>query len=148
LDIGSDTHIDSAAARSVIAVDMDERAFLFPETRAIAQLKFTADLAGTISIDFVYAHNASHMPPSRLTLQYDDAKQFCLRLVDAIYRAQTQNAISDSANIAITMAANGYIFIMEDSGRQRQLYLSTSVIWRVCNALCRMVDVQSPIAAH
>ena len=133
---------------NVISVDMDDRAFLIPETKNIAQLKFSALAGAAISIEFVYAHNISRLPPSKITLQYADAKDFCLRLIDAVYRAQTQNAISESAHIAITMVTNGYIFIIEENGTQKQFYMSSSVIWRVCNALCRIVDIQSPVLSH
>lgn len=133
---------------NVISVDMDDRAFLFPETKNIAQLKFSAQPDGGVSIEFVYAHNISRLPPSKVMLQYDDAKSLCLRLIDAVYRAQTQNAISESAHIAITMVTNGYIFIIGENGTQRQFYMGSSVIWRVCNALCRIVDIQSPILSH
>ncbi|MGZ5626413.1 MAG: hypothetical protein ACXWFA_06760 [Methylobacter sp.] len=137
-----------AEAINVIAVDMDERAFLMPEMKNIAQLRFTGQAGGVVSIEFVYAHNANRLPPSRLLLQYEDAKDLCQRLIDAVYRAQTQNVISETAHIVITMVTNGYIFIIDDSGAQKQFYMSSAAIWRVCNALCRIVDIQSPVLAH
>lgn len=146
--MGSEPQKESDSTRNVISVDMDDRTFLFPETRNIAQLKFSTQPGGMVSLEFVYAHNVSHLPPSKVTLQYEDAKNLCLRLIDAVYRAQTQNSITESAHIAITMASNGYIFIIEEGGTQRQLYMGTSVIWRVCNALCRIIDIQSPILSH
>ena len=133
---------------NIITVDMDERAFLMPEMKNIAQLRFSAQPDSVVSIEFVYAHNVSRLPPSKVTLQYDDAKGLCLRLIDAVYRAQTQNCISESAHIAITMVTNGYIFIIEEAGTQRQFYMSAGVIWRVCNALCRIIDIQSPVLSH
>lgn len=137
-----------AEAINAIAVDMDERAFLMPEMKNIAQLRFAAETGGVVSVEFIYAHNVNRLPPSRLTLRYEDAKDLCRRLVDAVYRAQTQNVISESAHIAITMVTNGYIFIIDDSGAQKQFYMSSAVIWRVCNALCRVVDMQSPVLSH
>ncbi|TAN67261.1 MAG: hypothetical protein EPN17_11425 [Methylobacter sp.] len=139
---------EKESTHNVISVDMDDRAFLFPETKNIAQIKFSAQPSGVVLIEFVYAHNVSRLPPSKVTLQYDDAKSLCLRLIDAVYRAQTQNSISESAHIAITMVTNGYIFIIEENGIQRQFYMGSSVIWRVCNALCRIVDMQSPVLSH
>jgi hypothetical protein len=135
-------------ARNVISVDMDDRAFLIPETKNIAQLRFSALPEGVVSIEFIYAHNINRLPPSKIILQHADAKSFCLRLIDAVYRAQTQNAISESAHITITMVTNGYIFIIKENGTQRQFYMSPNVIWRVCNALCQIVDIQSPILSH
>ncbi len=146
--MSSDLQKENESAHNVISVDMDDRAFLIPETRNIAQLRFSAHHGGVVSIEFVYAHNASRLPPSKLTLQYDDAKDLCLRLIDAVYRAQTQNSISESSHIAITMVTNGYIFILDEKGTQRQFYMSSSAIWRVCNALCRIVDMQSPVLSH
>ena len=131
-----------------LSVDMDDRAFLVPETRNIVQLRFQAEPNCEISIELVYAHNFSRLPPYKITLLYADAKELCARLTDAVYRAQTQNFISESAHITITLVANGYILMIEESATRRQLYLSTSVIWRVCNALYRLVDIQSPISSH
>ena len=133
---------------NVICVEMDDRAFLLPEARNIVQLKFVAEAGSKVALEFVYAHNVSHLPPSRVTLQYEDAKDFCTRLIDAVYRAQTQNFISDSAHIAITLVPNGYIWMIEEGGKKRQFYMSTSVVWRVCNALYRIVDIQSPVASN
>jgi hypothetical protein len=81
-------------------------------------------------------------------LQFADAKTLCTRLVDAVYRAQTQNVITESARISITMATNGYILSIEENAVHRQFYMSTVSIWRICNALCRLVDMQSPILSN
>jgi hypothetical protein len=135
-------------ATTVISVDLDDRAFLFPETRNIAQLRFSAQSHSTILLEFVFAHNVSRLAPVSILLQFEDAKSLCMRLIDAVYRAQTQNVITDSARISITMATNGYILTIEETGNQRQFYMSTVSIWRVCNALCRLVDMQSPILSN
>jgi hypothetical protein len=133
---------------SIISVDLDDRAFLFPETRNIAQLRFSAHNHGSIMLEFVFAHNASRLAPVSIVLQFADAKTLCMRLIDAVYRAQTQNVITESARISITMATNGYILTIEENAIQRQFYMSTVSIWRVCNALCRLVDMQSPILSN
>lgn len=135
-------------ALSIISVDMDDRAFLFPETRNIAQLRFSAHDHSAITLEFVFAHNVSRLPPVSVLLQFADAKALCMRLIDAVYRAQTQNVITESARISITMATNGYILGIEENAVQRQFYMSTVSIWRVCNALCRLVDMQSPILSN
>jgi hypothetical protein len=46
------------------------------------------------------------------------------------------------------MATNGYILSIEENAVHRQFYMSTVSIWRVCNALCRLVDMQSPILSN
>ncbi|TAN52590.1 MAG: hypothetical protein EPN21_03540 [Methylococcaceae bacterium] len=131
-----------------LSVDLDERAYLFPETRCLAQLKFSAKEHRYIQIDLLFSHNESRLPPSSLTLLYTDAKELCLRLVDAVYFAKTSNAITDTMHISITVAANGYILAVEDEAVEKRLYLSTGVIWRVCNALCKIVDIQSPVGSN
>ena len=132
----------------VISVDLDDRAFLFPETRNIAQLRFSSRSHGVVLIEFVFAHNVSKLAPVSIALQFADAKDLCMRLVDAVYRAQNQNVITQSARISIAMATNGYILTIEENAIQRQFYMSTVSIWRVCNALCRLVDMQSPILSN
>lgn len=131
-----------------LSVDLDERAYLFPEGRCLAQLKFIAKERRHIQIDLLYSHNESRLPPCSLMLRHTDAKELCLRLVDAVYFAKTSNAITDTMHISITVAVNGYILVVEDEAVERRIYLGTGVIWRVCNALCKMVDIQSPVASN
>jgi hypothetical protein len=132
----------------IIAVDLDERAFLFPETRLLAQARFIALQGGDIAMEFIYAHNDSRLPPAQVRMRHEDAKDWCLRLVDVVYRAQSQNVITESIRISMTVVANGYILAIEEGGAQKSLYLSTHIIWRFCHALFRIVDIQSPILSN
>ena len=136
------------SAPQVVSVDLDERAFLFPESRNLAQIRFVALEHGVIEMDFIYAHNESRALPCCVRLMREEAREFSQRMVDVIYRAQSQNVITESIRISITVAANGYILAIEQGGAQKTLYLSTYVIWRFCNALMRIVDTQSAVGAN
>jgi hypothetical protein len=131
-----------------ISVDVDERAFLFPETRLLTQIRYVALSDGGIELDFIYAHNESRLPPACIRLRYEDARDLCQRMVEAVYRAQSQNVISESIRIAIAVVANGYILNIEEGGMQKSLYISTHIVWRFCHALFRMVDFQSPVMSN
>lgn len=136
------------APAHTISVDVDERAFLFPETRLLTQIRYVALGDGSIEMGFVYAHNESRLPPACIRLRYDDARELCQRMVEAVYRAQSQNVISESIRIAILVVANGYILNIEEGGTQKSLYISTHIVWRFCHGLFRMVDWQSPVMSN
>jgi len=138
----------SDSALRMLVVDLDERAYLFPESRSLTQIKFNLDAEGYVLVELVFAHNVSRVHPYTLRLGRSDAKDLCFRIIDAVYRAQTQHLVTETIRISITVVSNGYIFKIEDQGVQRELYLSTVVIWKVCNALCRIVDLQSPVQSH
>lgn len=72
-----------------VKVDLDDRAFLFPAGKSIAQLLFLSD-GKRINVEAVYPFNQSRTPPRLLTLDVDDAKEFARRLIEAVHHARTQ----------------------------------------------------------
>jgi hypothetical protein len=131
----------------VIKVDLDERAFLFPAGKSVAQISFATD-GRMIHVDAVYAFNETHTPPRLMTLGLDDVRELARRLVDAVYQARTQLAMSDGMRIAINVIANGYHLQIGDMTDPTDLYLSTGCIWRVCQGLLRIADYIAPIEAN
>jgi hypothetical protein len=91
----------------VIKIDLDDRAFLFPAGKSVAQIAFATE-GRMIHLEAVYPFNETHTPPRLLTLGLDDAKDLARRLIDAVYQARTQLAMSDGMRIAINVVANGY----------------------------------------
>jgi hypothetical protein len=131
----------------VIKVDLDDRTFLFPAGKAIAQIAFATE-GRLIHVEAVYLFNESHTPPRILTLGFEDAKDLARRLVDAVYQARTQLAMSDGMRIAINVIANGYHLQIGDMTDPTDLYLSTGCIWRVCQGLLRIIDHIAPVEAN
>ncbi len=131
----------------LIKIDLDERAFLFPSGKSISQLACSTD-GRLIHIDAIYPFNESRTSPRLMTLGRDDAGEFVRRLVDAVYQARTQIAVSDGMRIAINVVPNGYHLQIGDMNDPTDLYLSTGCIWRVCQGLLRIVDHIAPIEAN
>jgi hypothetical protein len=75
-------------------------------------------------------------------------KDLARRLIDAVYQARTQLAMSDGMRIAINVIANGYHLQIGDMSDPTDLYLSTGCIWRVCQGLLRVIDHVAPVEAN
>jgi hypothetical protein len=131
----------------VIKVDLDDRAFLFPAGKSVSQIVFSTE-ARVIQIEAVYPFNETCTPPRIATLRLEDAMELARRLVDAVYQARTQLAISDGMRIAINVIANGYHLQVGDMTESTDLYLSTGCIWRVCQGLLRIIDHIAPVEAN
>jgi len=131
----------------IVKVDLDERAFLFPAGKMISQISFATE-GRMVHIDAVFPFNEARTPPRLLTLSAEDADELARRLVDAVYQARTQLAMSDGMRIAINVIANGYHLQIGDMTEPTDLYLSTGCIWRVCQAILRVTDYIRPVEAN
>jgi hypothetical protein len=131
----------------VVKVDLDERAFLFPAGKSVSQIAFASE-GRVIHMDAVYPFNETRTPPRLVTLGLDDATELARRMVDAVYQARTQLAMSDGMRIAINVIANGYHLQIGDMTDSIDLYLSTGCIWRVCQGLLRIIDHIAPVEAN
>ena len=56
-----------------VKVDLDDRAFLFPAGKTLAQFVFVSD-GKWIFVEAVYPFNQTRTPPRLLTLDLDDAR--------------------------------------------------------------------------
>src|ERR1041385_3844753 len=92
---------------SAVRVELDDRSFLFPSGKPVVQLVFLSD-GRAIHLEVVFSYNQSRTVPRIVTLNFDDAKEFGRRLVEAVHQARTQLVISESTRIAINVIANGY----------------------------------------
>jgi hypothetical protein len=134
-------------AKHEIKVDLDDRAFLFPAGKGLAQLVFLSD-GQRVYVEAAYHFNQSRTPPRLLVLDLEDAKELGRRLVEAVHHARTQLVITASVRITINVAANGYHLQIGDMNDALELFLSTGCIWRVCQGLLRIVDMISPVEAN
>ncbi|MEO5376698.1 MAG: hypothetical protein H7832_02770 [Magnetococcus sp. DMHC-6] len=131
-----------------IDVDLDDRAFFFPDGKQMTQIKFAILANHEVQVNAVYAFNESHSAPELFRLSLADARELARTLVEAVYRAQTRNVFSETIRMTIHVVPNGYILQIGDINNERQIMLSTSVIWRICHALLRIVDRLSPVFTH
>jgi hypothetical protein len=135
------------AAVQQISVDLDERAFVFPAGKPLTRLVLHAS-GRHIQIDAIFAFNATRTPPRLLGLELDDARLLARSLVDAVYLARSQHAISETLRVSIEVLANGYRLHFGELDQGLDLYLGTASIWRVCQALLRAVDAIAPVESH
>ena len=130
-----------------VKVDLDDRAFLFPAGKSLAQLIFLSD-GEKFFVEAAYHFNQSRTPPRLLTLDHEDAKELGRRLVEAVHHARTQLVITAGVRITINVVANGYHLQIGDMNDATELFLSTGCIWRVCQGLLRIIDLISPVEAN
>jgi hypothetical protein len=136
------------APDAIIKVDLDERAFLFPNPKQVTQLQVQAFKPNKIRIEAVFAFNETRSNNELMEMGLEDARDLSRKLVETVYRAQSSLIVSKESSIAINVVANGYIFQFGDMTTPRELFLSTACIWRVCNAIARATDFISPNSAH
>ena len=130
-----------------VKIDLDDRAFLFPAGKSVAQLVFLSD-GTSIQIEAIYPFNQSRTPPRLLQLDFEDASELGRRLVEAVHHARTQLVITAGVRITINVVANGYHLQIGDMNDATELFLGTGCIWRVCQGLLRIVDLIAPVEAN
>ena len=130
-----------------VKVDLDDRCYLFPAGKPLAQLAFLSD-GNLINIDAVFPFNQARTPPRLLTLDLEDARELGRGLVHAVHYAKTQLVITTGVRITINVVANGYHMQIGDMNAATEIFLSTGVIWRVCQGMLRIVDFIAPVEAH
>jgi hypothetical protein len=130
-----------------VKVDLDDRAFLFPAGKSVAQLILLSDGA-SVQIEAAYPFNQSRTPPRLLVLDYEDARELGRRLIEAVHHARTQLVITAGVRITINVVANGYHLQIGDMNDATELFLSTSCIWRVCQGLLRIIDLIAPVESN
>jgi hypothetical protein len=136
------------AVDGVVKIDLDERAFVFPQHKSMQQLQLHAIRPNTIRFEALYAFNQNRASPVLFALSSDDAAELARRLVEAVYRAQSSQVVSSTASLSITVVANGYILTHNDPSGPTELFLGSGCIWRVCGGIARAVDFLSPIASN
>ena len=132
----------------VIKVDLDERAFAFPQGKQVQQLHVLAFKPHCVKIEATFAYNESRASHELLELSAEDARELVRKLVEAVYRAQSTQVVSRTTTLSISVVTNGYFLQFGDHEAARELFLSTACIWRVCNGLARAVDFISPITSN
>lgn len=130
-----------------VKVDLDDRCYLFPAGKPLAQLAFLSD-GNLIFLDAVFPFNQARTPPRLLTLDLEDARELGRGLVHAVHYAKTQLVITTGVRITINVVANGYHMQIGDTNAATEIFLSTGVIWRVCQGILRIVDFIAPVEAH
>lgn len=130
-----------------LAVDLDERSVLYPAGKCVTRVNMTA-AAGGLAFDAVFAFNEARTPPRFLLLSVEDAREFGRRLVDAVYQARPQNAITETMRIGITVHTNGFHLQIGDVAAPTELFVGLASIWRFTQTVLRAVDRLTPVVSH
>jgi hypothetical protein len=138
----------SRAADVVIKVDLDDRCFLFPTAKNIAHLQFLIHRGERLRLELGFAYNVSQSPIELIEMAPYAVADFSRKLVDAVYRATSVLFIADGQTITVVTLANGYNLQIGDFASQRDLFISTGCIWRVCGAFCRASDFLTSPKSH
>jgi thiamine monophosphate synthase len=126
--------VTSLKPKYEVKVDLDDRAFLFPAGKSLAQLVYLSDGHK------IYLEAAYHDP--------EDARELARRLVEAVHTARMQLAITAGVRITINVVANGYHLQIGDMNDALELFLGTGCIWRVCQGLLRIIDLIAPVESN
>jgi len=132
----------------VVKIDLDDRAFAFPQAKQVSQIHVLSYRPHRIRIEATYAYNEARDSHELFELPAEDARELVRKLVETVYRAQSSQVISRATTLSITVVTNGYLLQFGDHEGMQELFLSTGCIWRVCNGLARAVDFIAPISSN
>lgn len=139
------------AAVQQVPVDLDERAFVFrpgpgggkPLTRLVFH-----PAGRQIQVEAVFAFNASRTSPRLFTLDLDDGRLLARTLVDAVFLARTQHAITETMRIAVEVLTNGYRLHVGELDSGIEIFFGSASVWRLCQGLLRAIDSISPVESN
>lgn len=129
---------------AIYKVEMDDRCMVFPDGKTLQHLLVSLE-GRCLTLEAVFAFNASRLDPRLLALPLDDAREFVRELVGSVYQAKTGFYLSDEWKISINVMANGYQIDIAQASRKLEIFLSTGVIWRFIKALLMTLDQASPV---
>ncbi len=136
------------AKPAVYKVEMDDRCMVFPDGKTLQHLLVTSDASNNLTLEAIYAFNASRLDPLLLSMPLADARDFVRELVGVVFQAKTGFYLTDEWKIAINVMANGYQIDIQREARKTELFLSTGVIWRFIKALLMTLDQVAPVQAN
>lgn len=136
------------APDGVVKIDLDERAFIFPQAKSLTQLQIYVHKPSLIRFEVAYAFNHAHASTALFDINTQDCTELSRRLVEAVYRAQSTQIVTDNVSVAMTVVANGYILQINEHAASTELFLGTASIWRVLSGIARAVDLLAPQAGH
>lgn len=130
-----------------VPIDLDERAFLFPAGKPLTRLVIVPD-GRRLHFDAVFQFNATRTPPRLFTLGLEDARQLSRSLLDAVYQARTQHAITETMRVTLEVLTNGYRWQFGEGADPLALYFGTGCVWRVIQGMLRAIDSIAPVESN
>jgi hypothetical protein len=130
-----------------LTLDLDDRAVLYPSGKGITRIALSS-AEGGVAFDATFSFNHSKTAPRIMVLSLEDARVFGRALVDSVYQARPQNAITETMRIGITVHTNGFHVDIGDTSRPIELFIGLPSIWRFALLVLRAVDRLSPVEAN
>jgi hypothetical protein len=137
----------SAPADTPLIIDLDDRAVLYPCGKGVTRITLSPAEDG-VAFDATFSFNHSKTAPRFLTLSLEDTRVLGRCLVDSVYQARPQNAITETMRIGITVHTNGFHFDIANSSHPAELFIGLPSIWRFAVLILRAVDRLSPVEAN
>ena len=77
-----------------------------------------------------------------------DLEREARRSVDVDHRDRYGLVATSGIRITINVVPNGYHLQIGDLNEATELFVGTQSVWRVCNALLRIIDLVSPVESN
>jgi hypothetical protein len=129
-----------ASEASTMKIELDERAFLFPEGKPVTHLVIMRQGAQEFHFDAVFAFNRSRDHARFATLDLAQMREFTRELLGAVYASKPSFVLEGGLKISINVVFNGYIVEFTNGDDRRELYLGAGSIWRVLKSLSMAID--------
>ncbi|MGL4727164.1 MAG: hypothetical protein ACRCWO_00265 [Bosea sp. (in: a-proteobacteria)] len=130
----------AAQEGSTVKIELDERAFLFPEGKPVTHMVIVCQGMSAFHLDAVFAFNRSRDNARFATLTLPQMREFTRELLGAVYAAKPTFVLDGGLKLTITVVLNGYICEFVTGDDKRELFLGTGCIWRVIKSLMAVVD--------
>jgi hypothetical protein len=138
----------AASEGSTVKIELDERAFLFPEGKPVTHMVIVRHGAAEFHLDAVFAFNRARDKARFATLTLGQMREFTRELLGAVYAARPAFVLDGGLKLTINVVLNGYIVEFATGDEKRELFLGTGSIWRVIKSLMMVLDEATAQTGH
>ena len=131
-----------------VKIELDDRAFLFPDGKSVTHLLVVNDRKGGVHLEAVFAFNKTHRNPRFASFNLRQLREFTREFLGAVYAAKTSFVLDETLKITISVITNGYHIEFMRAEERAELFLGTACIWRVLKGLMAAADDLSPVVAN
>ncbi|WP_207478528.1 hypothetical protein [Arenibaculum pallidiluteum] len=131
-----------------VAVETDDRTFLFPAGKYVSQVVVSAHGDRTVRLSAIFGFNESHTDPEFARFGLDEARDLARAMVEAVYQGRTQHVLSDAAKAAIVFNPNGFVLRFGEGAALVELFIASPAILRLAQGIMRAVDRLEAPAPH
>lgn len=131
-----------------VAIEADDRTFLFPAGKYVPQIIVSAHGDGTVRLSAIYAFNESRDDPEFARFGVEESRDLARAMIEAVYQGRTQHVLSDAAKAAIVFNPNGFVLRFGEGAALVELFIASPAILRLAQGVLRAVDRLDAPAAH